>query len=98
MRVPLTGSAGFIGTAIGELLEAAGDEVVRVDLTLDSAHRATASPARRHTTTRRPRGGVLGKLACRAGRRRRREGPLEGPNPRRPGMFSPANVRLGECA
>ena len=32
MKVLLTGSAGFIGSEIGRQLEAAGDEVVRVDL------------------------------------------------------------------
>lgn len=48
MRVLLTGSAGFIGTAIGRRLEAAGDEVVRVDLMLDSAHGATTPPEGTH--------------------------------------------------
>jgi dTDP-L-rhamnose 4-epimerase len=38
MRVLLTGSAGFIGSAIDRALTAAGDEVVRVDLMLADAH------------------------------------------------------------
>ncbi|MDQ4052828.1 MAG: NAD-dependent epimerase/dehydratase family protein [Actinomycetota bacterium] len=48
MRVLLTGSAGFIGTAVGDRLEAEGDEVVRVDLMLDSAHGATTPPEGTH--------------------------------------------------
>ena len=48
MRVLLTGSAGFIGTAIGAALEAAGDEVVRVDLMLEMAHGGTEPPAGTH--------------------------------------------------
>ena len=48
MRVLLTGSAGFIGTAIGEVLEADGHEVVRVDLMLDMAHGSTAPPPGTH--------------------------------------------------
>ena len=48
MRVLLTGSAGFIGTAIGDRLEADGDEVVRVDLMLESAHGATTPPDGTH--------------------------------------------------
>ncbi len=48
MRVLLTGSAGFIGTAVGEVLEADGHEVVRVDLMLPSAHGATTPPAGTH--------------------------------------------------
>lgn len=42
MRVLLTGSAGFIGTAIGSTLEHAGHEVVRVDVLLPQAHGADA--------------------------------------------------------
>lgn len=47
MRVLLTGSAGFIATAIGRRLEARGDAVgrvdpvVRVDLMLARAHGGT---------------------------------------------------------
>ncbi|MEO5711552.1 MAG: NAD-dependent epimerase/dehydratase family protein, partial [Nocardioidaceae bacterium] len=46
MKVLLTGSAGFIGGAIAEQLEAQGDEVVRVDLLIPEAHAAgtTAAP------------------------------------------------------
>ncbi len=44
----LTGSAGFIGSAIGQQLAADGDEVVRVDLMLDSAHGASTPPAGTH--------------------------------------------------
>jgi dTDP-L-rhamnose 4-epimerase len=48
VRVLLTGSAGFIGSAIGEQLAAAGDEVVRVDLMLDSAHGVSTPPEGTH--------------------------------------------------
>jgi dTDP-L-rhamnose 4-epimerase len=48
VKVLLTGSAGFIGTAIGDQLEADGDEVVRVDLMLGSAHGATTAPEGTH--------------------------------------------------
>ena len=44
MRVLLTGSAGFIGAAVAEALEARGDEVVRVDVMLPMAHGATGAP------------------------------------------------------
>jgi dTDP-L-rhamnose 4-epimerase len=44
MRVLLTGSAGFIGTAVGSALEDAGHEVVRVDAMLPQAHGATEPP------------------------------------------------------
>lgn len=48
MKVLLTGSAGFIGGAIGRALDALGDEVVRVDLMLDRAHGSTAAPDGTH--------------------------------------------------
>ncbi len=48
MKVLLTGSAGFIGTAIGAALEADGDEVVRVDLMLAQAHGAATAPPDTH--------------------------------------------------
>lgn len=53
MRVLLTGSAGFIGTAIGAALERAGHEVVRVDLMLPQAHgRADPPPGTRRLDVR----------------------------------------------
>ncbi|MEP9364703.1 NAD-dependent epimerase/dehydratase family protein [Nocardioides sp. CN2-186] len=48
MRVLLTGSAGFIGTAIGTALEAGGHEVVRVDLMLPMAHGSSFAPEGTH--------------------------------------------------
>jgi dTDP-L-rhamnose 4-epimerase len=48
MKVLLTGSAGFIGTAIGEVLDADGHEVVRVDLMLPMAHGASTAPDGTH--------------------------------------------------
>lgn len=48
MKVLLTGSAGFIGTAIGAQLEATGDEVVRLDLMLAMAHGSATPPAGTH--------------------------------------------------
>jgi dTDP-L-rhamnose 4-epimerase len=48
MRVLLTGSAGFIGSAIGAALEAQGDEVVRVDWMHPAAHGATEAPPGTH--------------------------------------------------
>ncbi|GAB3261066.1 NAD-dependent epimerase/dehydratase family protein [Nocardioides dilutus] len=48
MKVLLTGSAGFIGSAIGRLLDADGHEVVRVDLMLDKAHGTTEPPEGTH--------------------------------------------------
>ncbi len=48
MRVLLTGSAGFIGTAVSEVLEEDGHEVIRVDLMLPMAHGASEPPAGTH--------------------------------------------------
>ena len=48
MRILLTGSAGFIGTAIGAALESGGHEVVRVDLMLPMAHGVSDAPAGTH--------------------------------------------------
>jgi dTDP-L-rhamnose 4-epimerase len=48
VRVLLTGSAGFIGSTVDRALEAAGHEVVRVDVMLDLAHGATTAPAGTH--------------------------------------------------
>ena len=44
MRVLLSGSAGFIGSAVARALEEAGDEIVRVDLMLPEAHDARTAP------------------------------------------------------
>ena len=44
MKILLTGSAGFIGSAVDQALTAAGDEVVRVDLMLPDAHGAAEAP------------------------------------------------------
>ncbi len=48
MRVLLTGSAGFIGTAVGRALEQRGDEVVPVDVMLPQAHGTAEPPAGTH--------------------------------------------------
>ena len=48
MRVLLTGSAGFIGSAIARALEERGDEVVPVDLMLELAHGETTPPEGTH--------------------------------------------------
>ncbi len=48
MKVLLTGSAGFIGSAIGARLAAAGDEVVPVDIMLANAHGSAEAPAGTH--------------------------------------------------
>jgi dTDP-L-rhamnose 4-epimerase len=48
VKVLLTGSAGFIGGAIGPALEADGAEVVRVDVMLPQAHAAGAAPDGTH--------------------------------------------------
>ncbi|TYL46201.1 NAD-dependent epimerase/dehydratase family protein [Nocardioides sp. BGMRC 2183] len=44
MRILLTGSAGFIGSAIDRALTSDGHEVIRVDLMLPAAHRDAAAP------------------------------------------------------
>ena len=44
MKVLLTGSAGFIGSAIGARLRAGGAEVVGIDLMLPAAHGSTVAP------------------------------------------------------
>ena len=48
MKVLLTGSAGFIGSAIDRALTARGDEVVRVDLMLADAHGSVDTPPGTH--------------------------------------------------
>lgn len=48
MRVLLTGSAGFIGSAIGPRLDQSGHEVVRVDTMLPQAHGDAATPPDTH--------------------------------------------------
>jgi len=48
VKVLLTGSAGFIGSAVERALTAAGDEVVLVDLMLPDAHGAAEPPAGTH--------------------------------------------------
>jgi dTDP-L-rhamnose 4-epimerase len=46
--VLVTGSAGFIGSSVCRTLEAAGDEVVRVDLMLRQAHGTSRAPGGTH--------------------------------------------------
>jgi dTDP-L-rhamnose 4-epimerase len=48
VKVLVTGSAGFVGSAICGLLEDEGDEVVRVDLMLPQAHGSAALPRDTH--------------------------------------------------
>ncbi len=48
MRVLLTGSAGFIGGAVGHRLEQRGDEVVRVDAMIPQAHGTAEAPPGTH--------------------------------------------------
>jgi dTDP-L-rhamnose 4-epimerase len=48
VKVLLTGSAGFIGSAVDRALTARGDEVVRVDLMLPDAHGAAEAPPGTH--------------------------------------------------
>ena len=44
MRVLVTGSAGFIGSAVCAALDDAGDDVVRVDVMLEQAHGSDGPP------------------------------------------------------
>jgi nucleoside-diphosphate-sugar epimerase len=65
VRVLLTGSAGFIGTAVGRELEQAGHEVVRVDVMLDRAHHdRTPPPGRTLSTYATPPGPRRGTSSC----------------------------------
>ncbi|MGH3348601.1 MAG: NAD-dependent epimerase/dehydratase family protein, partial [Nocardioides sp.] len=48
MRVLVTGSAGFIGSAVADALTARGDEPVRVDAMLPQAHGAVSAPPDTH--------------------------------------------------
>lgn len=48
MRVLLTGSAGFIGSAVAAAFASAGDEVEGVDLMLRQAHRSAEPPPGTH--------------------------------------------------
>jgi dTDP-L-rhamnose 4-epimerase len=48
VRVLLTGSAGFIGSAIDRALTARGDDVMRVDLMLPAAHGTAETPPDTH--------------------------------------------------
>ncbi len=48
VKVLLTGSAGFIGSAIHRALQAEGDEVTCVDLMLSQAHGASVTPPGTH--------------------------------------------------
>jgi dTDP-L-rhamnose 4-epimerase len=48
VRVLLTGSAGFIGSAVERALVHRGDEVVRVDLMIEAAHGAGEAPPGTH--------------------------------------------------
>ncbi len=62
MKVLLTGSAGFIGAAVGTALTNAGHEVVRVDAMLPQAHGATEPPPGTHRLDVRDRDGWAGLL------------------------------------
>jgi dTDP-L-rhamnose 4-epimerase len=48
VRILVTGSAGFIGSAVTDQLVARGDEVVRVDLMLPQAHGGAEPPTGTH--------------------------------------------------
>lgn len=45
MKVLVTDSAGYIGTAVCAALEEAGDDIVRVDVMLEQAHGSDDAPA-----------------------------------------------------
>ncbi len=62
MKILLTGSAGFIGTAIGAALRGAGHEVVGVDVMLEKAHGGTEPPAGTHRLDVRDAGAWPGLL------------------------------------
>ncbi|MGI8887852.1 MAG: NAD-dependent epimerase/dehydratase family protein [Nocardioidaceae bacterium] len=63
MRVLLTGSAGFIGSAVGERLAERGHDVVGLDLLLPQAHPAEATvPAGHHRVDIRDLDGVFALL------------------------------------
>jgi dTDP-L-rhamnose 4-epimerase len=63
VRVLLTGSAGFIGTAVGSALEEDGHEVVRVDAMLPMAHGDSAPPGGTHRVDLRDADSWPGLLA-----------------------------------
>ncbi len=62
MKILLTGSAGFIGGAIGAALEDDDHEVVRVDLMLEQAHGTAAPPDHTHALDVRDAGAWTGLL------------------------------------
>ena len=62
MRILLTGSAGFIGSAVAKALESRGDEVVRVDLMLEQAHGTSDAPPGTHRLDVRDAGSWPGLL------------------------------------
>ncbi len=99
VKVLLTGSAGFIGSAIDRALTARGDEVVRVDLMLPDAHGTAEPPPGTHRLDVRDASAWTDLLAGRgggvpsggAGRARRPRGrPALLRLPQRPGHRSAA--------